>query len=312
MAQFPLIAGLLAASTFKGDGFLRGNAARRLIQEHDAANSSAFVSVAVAHASTADANVLATETKFPASVATALLNGFDIDAQSAGTPFLAIDTCENTGDDIKTPCIETGLHLITDPSTGYLETVTDLRSKETFFSTLVKAEGGSVGVKVSASVGYIESSSVTEESVSHFIGGTVAANVERIRHPQNLKLNPSAKAVLQIDPMGFLSTYGQYFVTAITYGGSFLGSYTMNSRNSANSDELKAEASFSYSGGLYSASGSLEFMDKQATLEESLEIKADYRCIPDTGAAREVPENPAALNKIYTDWSVSARENPPS
>ena len=77
--------------------------------------------------------------------------------------------------------------------------------------------------------------------------------------------------------MGFLSTYGQYFVTVWRLVPRLFGSYTMNARNSANSDELKAEASFSYTGGLYSASGSAEFVDRQSTLQEILEIKADYR-----------------------------------
>jgi len=116
-----------------------------------------------------------------------------------------------------------------------------------------------------------------------------------------MKLTPAAADLLRTDYEGFIRRHGTYYVAAITYGGSFLGSYTMNAKSSSSANDLATEASFSYDKGLFSADGSAEFEKKEAKLRETLDVKGDFQALPSPPNAG-TPASPLALNSTYMAW----------
>ena len=64
------------------------------------------------------------------------------------------------------------------------------------FSTVTKAEGGGWGVKVSTSVGVMESSTMSQNSLSMTIGAAKTLHSKKIRNIVDLNLTSSAKNLL--------------------------------------------------------------------------------------------------------------------
>ena len=129
-------------------------------------------------------------------------------------------------------------------------------------SSVTKAEGGGWGVKVSTSVGVMQSSESTENAVSMTIGESNIMYRKYIRNPEGLKLKDSASALLEQDPELFLKTYGRYYVYQIKYGGTFLGVIDVFGKTQQNKSSLSVFASLSVNEVFGSASASEDFENK--------------------------------------------------
>jgi hypothetical protein len=234
------------------------------------------------------------------------LQGYSVESGSLASPFENIATCEFIDDeDTTTACLET--IPSSDTSSNYFRTTSNSNTRENLLSTIVSAEGGAFGVSVSASAEYVEESTMSQDAVSHTIGSTVFTHKVRVRNALSLKLTNVAKGQLETNPNGFLNTYGRYFTFSTEYGGSFMGSFDLYSSSSTDSNDLSAEASFKYEGGVYSAAGSAKFTERVALENKDLQIESDYNCRPKVNGAVSTP---ADLKEAYDSWSTKVSENP--
>merc|ERR1711865_75341 len=177
----------------------------------------------------------------------------------------------------------------------------------------ISAEGGSVGVTVSASVEVMTTSEMSLESVSHIVSGTTYTHNKRIRNAQKLKLTEPAKDLLNTDRERFIRQFGLTFVQSITEGGSFMGTFNMVAKKSSSQQELKAEASFKYEGGVYSAKGSAKFEGRQKEEPSNTRITAEWKGTPDpylsSGNRGEI-SSPAQMMRVYGNWSETVKDTP--
>merc|ERR1719330_1266439 len=111
------------------------------------------------------------------------------------------------------------------------------------------------------------------------------------------------------DPQQFISRHGLRYVHTITYGGSFLGSVTLNSKETVSDRDIGAFADFSVNTGLFTVGGSTDFQEalSQSNLNVSLFINAQW-----TGGSgiRQDYHSPETLNNMFQDWDGSWRANP--
>jgi hypothetical protein len=112
-----------------------------------------------------------------------------------------------------------------------------------------------------------------------------------------------------MDPLRFLSTYGDYYIKSVTYGGSFLGSYDLTMSSKADSDDLQVEASFKYKSGIYSAEGSSEFITRNSEETNNLQSFGDFNSIPGI-SWNETINAPANLTAAYAKWNTEVDESP--
>ena len=84
---------------------------------------------------------------------------------------------------------------------------------------------------------------MSESSVDLMCGTSMKTHEKRIKYPQKLKLTEAARALLTgDDPKRFIDSHGAHFISDITYGGSFLGSFHMKQKEQSDSKELSAFA----------------------------------------------------------------------
>jgi len=242
--------------------------------------------------------IMATNVKFPVSGNNdQLLSGYSMESgEATGSPFVCDDSCFE--DEVVPP----------DPSRHYDSLIQSKSTRDTLLSTITKAEGGALGVKISGSVAYVSEKSDSSQSISFMIGGYRATETKRIKSPSELKLSAHAKMLLARDPEGFLQTYGNYYVKSVTYGGSFLGSFDLTAESSADSSDLQVEASFKYDKGIYTAEGSTEFTNRQNNTESNLNQTSNYESIPDVRG--EVIDEPYDLTERYEQWNDEVEANP--
>jgi hypothetical protein len=258
-----------------------------------------------------DASMAGTNLKYPVADGNnmdVLLQSYSMDkGVPMGGPFESLKDCSgrtNTDDDA---CFEDDIIPVGD-SRHYDRLIKDSRSKDEFLSTIAKAEGGSLGLKVSASASYASERSDSSESISYMIGGYRETSTRRVDDFSKLKLTKDARILLDEEPHTFLSSYGQSYIRSVTYGGSFLGSFHMTSKSSADSNELKAEASFSYDGGFYSASGMASYNTRMENSESKLDREGDFGSRP--GIEGRAIVDPDYLNIAYKEWNDKVEETP--
>lgn len=257
-----------------------------------------------------DFGIMATENKYPAgNNADVLLQGFRIDGGVGSSPFDDISPCDDTVDSDDACFVDDVV-----PSEGsrhYDSLIKDSASRSSLLSSITKAQGGSMGISVSASASYVSEKSESSESISYMIGGHRYSNTKRVVEGQtsNLKLNEKAKKLLEKDPMRFLETYGDYYIKSVTYGGSFLGSYDLTMSSKADSDDLQVEASFKYKSGIYSAEGSSEFINRNSEETNNLQSFGDFNSIPGI-SWNETINAPANLTAAYAKWNTEVDESP--
>lgn len=228
-----------------------------------------------------------------------LLQGFSINKVNIGAAFEPIKECE--GNDVEA-CIwieeKSG-----DSSKGYNRKISSESSMSNFLDTVVNVEGGSVGTRASGSIGYIGNSEMTTTSVSYMIGSTQRTDVKRVKNPLKLKLTDTAATLLKKNPTKFLQLYGYHFIDSITYGGSFIGSFTLNAKSKKQSSSLKTEAAASYDSGIYDVKGSAKFQQNRAKFNSDIDVSSGWsanRYPPGSGSAViSVPED---LGNLYTRW----------
>ena len=251
----------------------------------------------------------ATNLKYPADNNNdMLLVAYSIEAGIGGSPFDPIYSCNDERErDDDTTCYDESV-IPPDRSRHYDALIESTSTRDSLLSTITKAEGGSVGIKVSASAGYVSEKSDSSQSISFVIGGYRATMTTRPRQFSKLKLTDAARGKLARDAPGFLETYGDYYVQSITYGGSFIGSFDLSAGSSADSADLQVEAAFKYNAGLFTVGGSSEFIDRQSSTATNLRRSSDYISRP--GVAGRVIEEPYDLKEMYDRWNELVEESP--
>ena len=250
----------------------------------------------------------ATNLKYPADNNNdKLLVAYSIQGGIGGTPFQSIYNCNDEQErDDDTTCYDEAV-VPPDRSRHYDALIESTSTRDSLLSTITKAEGGSVGIKVSASASYVSEKSDSSQSISFMIGGYRATQTARPRDFSKLKLTDAARNFLAHDAPGFLETYGDYYVQSITYGGSFIGSFDLSAGSSADSADLEVEAAFKYKKGLFTASGSTEFIDRQSSTATNLRRSSDYISRP--GVTGRVIEEPYDLTTVYDEWNELVEES---
>merc|ERR1719469_275158 len=113
---------------------------------------------------------------------------------------------------------------------GYMRDVRSTNDYSSLTRSVTEAEFGGYGVTVSASFSYMKSSEVTEESIAFFIGASGKTRTRTIQRPVAMRLTAAAREILRQDPREFITRHGLRYIHSITYGGSFLGSVTVNAK----------------------------------------------------------------------------------
>ena len=126
--------------------------------------------------------------------------------------------------------------------TKYSRVISSANDRKNFWNTVVNAEGGGWGVKVSVGVDVIKGSQQSENSVSLAVGSSKTVNKQFIRNPEALKLKKSALDLLKSNPKLFLDIHGRYYIYQIRYGGQFMGMIDVYGKTSESKDGLKVFA----------------------------------------------------------------------
>jgi len=145
--------------------------------------------------------------------------------------------------------------------------------------------------------------------LAFFIGASGRTQTRTIQRPVAMNLTSAAKALLKQNPREFITRYGLRYIHSITYGGSFLGSVTLNSRETASDRDIQAFASFSVNKGLFSAGGSTEFQNTVAQTNTSVSTFINAQWVGGSDIGQDY-RNPETLNNMFTDWDRSWRTNP--
>jgi len=189
--------------------------------------------------------------------------------------------------------------------TNYLsKAITSVKEMNSFTEAVVKVEGSYMGVSGSGSVGVMANSRVNSKSVSHIIHNSLYSKVTNVRNFSELKLNEVAKRLLEKDPEKFLKLYGFNFVSQITYGGSFLGYFSLSTKTEESQQSLELEATASYTNGFFSAEGSAEFTNRMSENNMELTVTSGFGAKP----AFSCPtiNTPKNLGDCYDEWNDAA------
>jgi len=236
-----------------------------------------------------------------------LLQSYGIDRGPGGGPFKSVLDCVDGEPEPGKPCFDSS-SIPGGGSNHYDATVTSSQAQSNFLRIVGKAEGGSIGLKVSASAEYVQDRSDSRTSVSHMIGGYRETSQKRVNDFSLLQLDDFAAERLKTNPIGFLESYGNFYIRSVTYGGSFIGSYRMTATSSSDQEELAVEASIKYKAGLFSISGSAEYENRNDISNSNLNRRGDYSSKPDSELS---PINtPYDLTEAYKKWNDAVEENP--
>jgi hypothetical protein len=135
-------------------------------------------------------------------------------------------------------------------------------------------------------------------------------STDRIHSGSELKLTHFAKQLLQTHPDRFLSMFGLNYVHSVGYGGTFLGSYTLNSKNSQSQQSVSAAADIHYDEGIYSVDGSANFTNNMSKEHNHIEEYKSFHALPEPAGLRKSINQPSDLADIYHNWSNSTTQNP--
>jgi hypothetical protein len=98
----------------------------------------------------------------------------------------------------------------------------------------------------------------------------------------------------------------------VTFGGSFLGSFTLNSKSASGTQDINAFAKLSGSKGLFSASGSEDFQHavSQSNGRVSIFADADWKGGTDIDVDLLTQATPESMGKMFKQWGDSWRSSP--
>merc|ERR1719330_2043264 len=111
------------------------------------------------------------------------------------------------------------------------------------------------------------------------------------------------------NPSRFIMRHGLRYIHSITYGGSFLGSVTLNSKQTVDERDIEAFAKFSVNKGLFSASGSTEFQNTMSQQNLNVSVFINAQWVGGSGIRQDY-QNPETLNNMFQDWDNSWRSSP--
>jgi len=231
-------------------------------------------------------------------------SGFGIQKACQYVPALQqIESCDVAG---------SGDACYTDTNTevarGYSRDVRTSYEYSSMTESITEAEGGGYGISVSASFSYMKRSQVSEKATAFFIGASGRTSTRSLNNPQNLKLTSTAKMLLRANSSMFLQFYSATFVHTLTYGGSFLGSVTINSKETSDDRDIGAFASFSVNKGIFSASGNTSFKNtiNEKTGKVSVYMSADWK----GGQVQQDYGSPEKLGDMFRSWDATWRQSP--
>jgi hypothetical protein len=127
-----------------------------------------------------------------------------------------------------------------------------------------------------------------------------------------LQLTEAAKELLRNDPLGFLGRYSHYYVYKITYGGSFSGVVTLNSKTSSSSNALDFTLGLKLPAGLKELNGGGKVDFQRAVNQHSSEVDMELQAgwLGGKGVEMESPPTVEALISRYTQWHDTWRSDP--
>jgi len=246
-----------------------------------------------------------TPNQFPASPACLLASGFGVQRGCQYPAAMkAVGECGSSW--FESACYE---NSNAETVRGYMKDVRSTSDYNSMTRSVTEAEGGGFGVSVSASFSYMKRSQVTEKSLAFFIGASGTTQTRSIKNPGELKLTSAASSLLRSNPREFIARYGLRYIHSITYGGSFLGSVTLNSKNTVDERDIEAMAGFSVNKGLWSVSGSTEFQNKMSSENLDISTFINAQWVGGSNISQDY-QTPATLNAMFEAWDGSWRENP--
>lgn len=195
---------------------------------------------------------------------------------------------------------------------SYSHTSTSFDQNSDLMSIVANAEGSWGPLSGSMGVDYMMSSGKSTNSFSFYIGQNIDWKRRHYFNFRDLRLTDSAFQLLQTNPARFVLTHGRSFVHNIQYGASFLGSATMTSTNSTETESMEAFARIQYSTGIFTLAGSGNFSQVAEQSAGSVDIRIDARLIGGgmRGGDRETAVNfprddPKQLGDYFNTWSQS-------
>jgi len=245
-----------------------------------------------------------TVAEHPASLSCFLGSGFGIQKGCQYVPALqSIPSCDTAA---------SGEGCYRDTPTeavrGYSRDVRTSFDYSSLTESVTEAEGGGFGISVSASFSYMKRSQVSEKSTAFFIGSSGRTSVRTLDNPGALKLTDTAKQLLRTNPSLFLQFYSSTFVHTLTYGGSFLGSVTVNSKETSDDRDIGAFAEFSVNKGVFSAGGNSSFQNtiNEKTGRVEVFISADWK----GGQVQQDYSSADKMGDMFRSWDSTWRASP--
>jgi len=243
-------------------------------------------------------------TEHPATLGCFLGSGFGIQKGCQYIPALQnIPSCDTAG---------SGEACYRDTNTeavrGYMRDVRTSFDYSSLTESITEAEGGGFGVSVSASFSYMKRSQVSEKAQAFFIGASGRTSTRTLDNPGALKLTSTAKQLLTANASMFLQFFSSTFVHTVTYGGSFLGSVTVNSKETSDDRDINAFAAFSVNKGIFSASGNSSFQNtiNEKTGKVEIFMSADWK----GGQPQQDYSSPEKMGDMFRSWDSTWRANP--
>jgi len=248
--------------------------------------------------------VASTEAEHPASLSCFLGSGFGIQKGCQYVPALQnIPSCDTAASG--EACYR---DTNTESARGYSRDVRTSFDYSSLTESITEAEGGGYGISVSASFSYMKRSQVSEKSTAFFIGSSGRTRVRTLDNPGALKLTDTAKQLLRANASLFLQFYSSTFVHTMTYGGSFLGSVTVNSKETSDDRDIQAFAGFSVNKGIFSVGGNSSFQNtiNEKTGRVEVFISADWK----GGQVQQDYSSPDKMGDMFRSWDSTWRSSP--
>merc|ERR1719422_359151 len=251
-----------------------------------------------------DPEAASTVAEHPASLTCFLGSGFGIQKGCQYVPALQnIPSCDTAASG--EACYR---DTPTESVRGYSRDVRTSFDYSSLTESVTEAEGGGYGISVSASFSYMKRSQVSEKSTAFFIGSSGRTSVRTLDNPGALKLTSTAKQLLRTNASLFLQFYSSTFVHTLTYGGSFLGSVTVNSKETSDDRDIQAFAGFSVNKGVFSAGGNSSFQNtiNEKTGRIEVFISADWK----GGQVQQDYSAPEKMGDMFRSWDATWRTSP--
>ena len=151
-----------------------------------------------------------------------------------------------------------------------ISTESEYRQK---IAAAAELHGKGLGWSASGSVSYMKDSVKGSSSLVFLDSVVVRKGGKDLANQGKWKLNADAEETLRTDPEEFLRQYGTHFVGGIIYGGSYVGSVTIETESSKAVEDLKAALSGAYKG-VVTVGGSATFQQKLKETNKKYSIEA--------------------------------------